>query len=44
MKKKFEFPEIEMVKFETTIVLNNYDSWGGFWEEDDDRAPILPRG
>ena len=37
MKKKFEFPEIELIKFETERVLNDdgwfsdEDPWGGEW-------------
>ena len=42
MKKKFEFPEIEMIKFEMTRVLN--DSWGDEFWDDEDYGAIVPRG
>ena len=29
MKKTFELPEMEIVKFETEDVLSNFESWEG---------------
>ena len=37
MKKKFEFPEIDIIKFDLNRVLLVEESgWGGFPDDDDD--------
>ena len=36
MKKKFEFPEIDIIKFDLNRVLFEESGWGGFPDDDDD--------
>ena len=36
MKKNFEFPEIDIIKFDLNRVLFEESGWGGFPDDDDD--------